>query len=333
MSVRLRWRGLELPVQVKVNQEDYSDQYGQFQVEPFERGFGHTVGNSLRRILLSSLEGAAVVAVNIKGVQQEFTTLDGVYEDITDIILHIKKLVVTSYSDNDVTIKLEKKGKGEVTGADVQETSDVQVVNKDHVIATLTDDIDFSCEMTVRRGRGYVPAEEHENLPSEVGIIPVDALFSPIRRVAYYVHETRVGRMTNYDMLDMRIWTNGSVEPEMALVEAAKILRKHLNPFVDYFETGRYIPQEQPEPLAPVGQLEEPSVDKAVISMPLDAMELSTRLAKALHNEGLSTVGDVLEMKESDVMEIRNLGAASLSELREKLDELGLEIGLLAEEE
>ncbi len=331
MSVRVRWRGLELPVQVRVNRENYGDRFGEFHAEPFERGFGHTVGNSLRRILLSSLEGSAVVAAKIDGVQQEFSTLDGVYEDVSEIILNLKRLVLRVHSDADVIVKLCKSGKGEVRGADIEQNSDIEVINSEHVIANLTDDVEFSCKLIVRRGRGYQLAEEHRDLPPEVGLIPVDALYSPVERVVYNVFETRVGRKTDYDRLQMRIWTDGSVEPEMALVEAAKILRKHLNPFVGYFETGRYIPQEQPQALAPVEQLEKPQVAQATISMPVTAMKLSTRLLKALQNEGVATVGEILERTEKEVMEIRNLGDASFKELSEKLEELGLEIGLLAD--
>ncbi len=332
MSVRVRWRGLELPVQVEVDQESYSDRYGEFHAEPFERGFGHTVGNSLRRILLSSLEGGAVVAASIDGVKQEFTTLEGVYEDVSEIILNLKGLVLKLHSDSDVTVKLCRSGKGEVTGADMEQNADVEVVNPDHVIARLTEDVDFSCELILRKGRGYQMAEDHDDLPPQIGLIPVDALYSPVQRVAYKVLETRVGRRTDYDKLLLQIWTDGSVEPEMALVEAAKILRKHLNPFVDYYETGRYIPQERPQPLAPVEQLEKPQVAQATISMPIEAMNLSTRLLKALHAANLTTVGDILEKSEDELKKIRNLGDASFKEVSEKLEELGLEVGLLAEE-
>jgi len=333
MSERVRWRGLELPVQVRVNRETHSDAFGEFHVEPFERGFGHTVGNSLRRILLSSLEGAAVVAVNIQGTQQEFSTLEGVYEDVSEIILNLKGLVLRSHSDSDVLLKLKKNGKGEVKGEDLEKNPDVEVVNPEHVIATITGDVEFACELLVRKGRGYTMDEEHENLPPEVGLIPVDSLFSPVRRVAYEVIETRVGRMTNYDKLLLQIWTDGSVEPEMAMVEAAKILRKHINPFVEYFESGHYIPQEQPRPLAPVEQLEKPQVAQATLSMPLDAMRFNTRLQKILKGEGLENVDDLLSKTETELKNIKNLGEASLNEIREKLEELGLEIGLLADEE
>ncbi len=333
MSVRVRWRGLELPVQVRVDRESYGDRFGEFHVEPFERGFGHTVGNSLRRVLLSSLEGAAVVAVSIDGAQQEFSALEGVYEDVSEIILNLKRLVLRSHSDSEVSLKIYKKGKGEVTGADIEKNPDVEVVNPEHLIATVTgDDVEFSCKLIVRRGRGYQTDGEHSDLPPEVGLIPVDALYSPVQRVAYDVVETRVGRKTNYDRLQLRVWTDGSVEPEMALVEASKILRKHLNPFVEYFETGHYIPQEQPRPLAPVEQLEKPKVPQATISMPIDAMRLGTRLLKTLKGEGVESVGDLLAKSESELKDIRNLGDASLKEISEKLEEQGLEIGLLAEE-
>lgn len=333
MAVRVRWRGLELPVQVRVNPETHTDRYGEFFVEPFERGFGHTIGNSLRRVLLSSLEGTAVAAASISGARQEFSTIEGVYEDVSEIILNIKGLVLTSHSDSDVTIELHKKGKGEVKASDIEKNSDIEVVNPEHLIATLTGDVDFSCKMIVRRGRGYMKAEEHGDLPPEAGLIPVDSPYSPVQRVAYSVSETRVGRMTDYDRLNLRIWTDGSVEPEMALVEAAKILRKHLTPFVDYFETGRYIPQEQPQPLAPAAEMEKPQVAQATISMPVEAMKLSTRLLKALQAEGVATVGEILEKSEEEVKNIRNLGDASFKELSEKLEELGLEIDLLAEDQ
>ena len=218
MPVRVRWRGLELPVQVKVNQENLTDTYGEFFVEPFERGFGHTIGNSLRRVLLSSLEGTAIVAVRIDGVQQEFTAMEGVVEDVAEIILNIKEIVLRMHPDEERTIKLEKKGSGPVTAGDIEKDPDVDVINPEHQIATLTGDRDFKCEFTLRKGRGYMPAEEHEDLPPTIGLVPVDALFSPIQRVAYHVSDTRVGRRTNYDRLMMQIWTNGAVDPEMAFV-------------------------------------------------------------------------------------------------------------------
>lgn len=332
MSVRVRWRGIELPVQVRVNEENLSESYGEFYAEPFERGFGHTVGNSLRRVLLSSLEGSAIVAVSIEGVRQEFSTMEGVLEDTAEIVLNIKELVLRLHPDAEKTIKLSRSGKGPVLASDIEKDPDVDIVNPDHQIATLTDDVEFNCELLVRKGRGYVPAEEHENLPDTVGLIPVDAMFSPVKRVAYHVSDTRVGRRTNYDRLSLQIWTDGSVEPEMALVEGAKILRKHLNPFVEYFEVGRLLPKESPQPLAPVEELEKPQVAEATLSMPLSVLDLGTRGLHALEKAGIKTVGEVITKTEEELLSIANFGQVSLDELREKLEEQGLEVGLLAGE-
>ena len=206
--------------------------------EPFERGFGSTIGNSLRRVLLSSLEGSAVTQIKIRGAQHEFTTIPGVLEDVTDIVLNVKALVVKNHSDSTRVITVEKNEAGVVRGSDVQTDADVEIINKDHVLATLTDNVPFMMEMVVENGRGYVPSSEHSAGEHEIGIIPIDAVYSPVTRVRYEVEETRVGQKTNYDRLNLEIWTNGSIHPEMALVEAAKILRKHLNPFTQYSELG-----------------------------------------------------------------------------------------------
>ncbi len=333
MPVRVRWRGLELPVQVKVNQDNLTDTYGEFFVEPFERGFGHTIGNSLRRVLLSSLEGAAVVAVDIDGVQQEFTAMEGVVEDVSEIILNIKEIVLKVHPDEERTIKLEKDGKGPVKAGHIETDPDVEVINPEHKVATLTTDREFKCELTVRKGRGYVPADEHEDLSKNIGRIPVDGLFSPIQRVAYHVSDTRVGRRTNYDRLMLQIWTNGSVDPEMALVESAKIFRKHLTPFVEYFDMGRLMPKEEPQPLAPVEETEAPEVSESTLSTPIAALDLNSRAENCLESDGIETVGDVLEKSEEELLNIRNFGEVSLDDLREKLESRDLEVGLLAPEE
>ncbi|MDX1564087.1 MAG: DNA-directed RNA polymerase subunit alpha, partial [Phycisphaeraceae bacterium] len=237
--MRVRWRGLELPVRV-IPDATNNETYGKFVVEPFERGLGTTVGNSLRRILLSTIEGAAVTSVKISGAAHEFTSLDGVQEDITDIILNIKNLVVASESDEPKTMSLAATGPGEVTAELIEADSSVTVLNKDLKIATLTEEVDFDIEFTVEKGRGYVPASELADREADktLGVIHVDAIFSPVLRVRYKVEDTRVGQKTNYDKLTLEVWTNGAVNPEMAVVEAAKILRKHLNPFVQYFEIG-----------------------------------------------------------------------------------------------
>src|SRR5436190_6287070 len=240
--MRIRWRGLELPSRVVGDQATLSDTYGKFTAEPFERGFGTTIGNSLRRVLLSSLEGSAVTRVKIQGVQHEITTIPGIVEDVTDIILNIKSLVVKNTSETAKTIRIDRNVKGVVKAADIIADDTVEIINPDHIIATMTDDVPFVVEMTVENGRGYRTADENAGKEREIGVIPVDSSFSPVVRVKYEIEETRVGQRTNYDKLVMEIWTNGTVSPQMALVEGAKILRKHLNPFVQYSEPGPELP-------------------------------------------------------------------------------------------
>src|SRR3954452_5670649 len=244
--MRIRWRGLELPNRVVVDRGTLSDTYGKFTVEPFERGFGVTVGNSLRRILLSSLEGSAVTRVKIQGVQHEITTIPGVVEDVTDIILNVKSLVVKSTSEQPRTIRIDRHERGVVTAANLITDEAVQIINPEHIIATLTDDVPFVMEMTIENGRGYRTADENAGKEREIGVIPVDSSFSPVVRVKYDIEETRVGQKTNYDRLVLEIWTNGTVGPQMAVVEAAKILRKHLNPFVQYTEPGPEVSLDEP---------------------------------------------------------------------------------------
>src|SRR5215468_6089104 len=242
--MRIRWRGLELPSRVICNRDTLTDTFGEFHVEPFERGFGHTVGNSLRRILLSSLEGSAVTKIKIQGVQHEFSSIPGMVEDITDLVLNLKGLVVKNHSEQPQAIRIERERRGVVTAADILHDESVEIINPDHILCTLTDDVAFHLEMTVENGRGYRTAAEGHTDDLEIGVIPIDASFSPVQRVEYHVENTRVGQRTNYDKLILRIWTTGTLGPEMALVEAAKILRKHLNPFVQYYEPGPGLPAE-----------------------------------------------------------------------------------------
>jgi DNA-directed RNA polymerase subunit alpha len=320
--MHIRWRGLELPSAVGCETDTLSSTYGKFVAEPFERGFGSTVGNSLRRILLSSLEGSAVTQIKIRGAQHEFTTIPGVLEDVTDLVLNIKSLVVKKYTDETRVVTVEKSTAGPVTGADVQTDADVDVINKEHVIATLTDDVPFFMEMVIENGRGYVPATEHSATEHEIGVIPIDAVFSPVTRVRYQIDETRVGQKTNYDCLTMEIWTNGSVDPEMGLVEAAKILRKHLNPFVQYSERGGRVHA----PARGSGTLDAALESK--LSMSLAEMRLSVRASNCLESEGINTVRDLVRMSEDQLLEVRNFGDTTLDEVKETLAELGLHLGM-----
>jgi DNA-directed RNA polymerase subunit alpha len=322
--MRIRWRGLELPSQVMPERTTLSATYGKFVTEPFERGFGVTVGNSLRRILLSSLEGSAVTQIKLHGAQHEFTTLPGVIEDVTDIVLNVKALVVKNHSEQTRVIRIEKNTRGPVTGADVRTDDQIEVINKDHLIATLSDDVPFLLEMVVENGRGYVPAGEHTPQAQEIGIIPVDAAFSPVTRVRYEVEETRVGHKTNYDKLTIEIWTNGSVNPELALVESAKILRKHLNPFVQYQELGPMVHAEA----RALGNLGLDAATEAKLNMSLAELDLSVRATNCLESENITMVRDLVIRTESQLLEVRNFGETTLNEVREKLSDIGLRLGM-----
>lgn len=320
--MHIRWRGLELPSIVTCDQSTLTSSYGKFIGEPFERGFGNTIGNSLRRVLLSSLEGSSITQIKIRGAQHEFSTIPGVLEDVTDIVLNVKSLIVKNHSDQMKVITVEKNTAGPITGADVQTGGELEVINKDHVLATLTDNVPFMMEMVVENGRGYIPASEHSRGDQEIGIIPVDAVYSPVTRVRYQIEETRVGQKTNYDRLIFEIWTNGSIGPEMALVEASKILRKHLNPFVQYAELGAQVH----------GQVRPGSgIDVALenrLNMPVSEMRLSVRATNCLESERIRTVRDLVQRNEDQLMEVRNFGETTLSEVKAKLTELGLHLGM-----
>src|SRR5438874_6603877 len=325
--MRIRWRGLELPSRVVCNREKLTDTYGEFHIEPFERGFGHTVGNSLRRILLSSLEGSAVTRIKIQGVQHEFSTIPGMVEDITDLVLNLKGLVVKDHSEQPKMIRIERDKRGVVTAADILHDESVEVINPDHILCTLTDDVPFAVEMTVENGRGYRPAAEGHTEDLEIGAIPIDAIFSPVIRVEYKVENTRVGQRTNYDKLVLRIWTTGTLGPEMSLVEAAKIMRKHLNPFVQYYEPGPGLPTDGS---TGDGYRESP-VDAELerkLNMSLAELELSVRATNCLESEGITTVRDLVSRNEEQLLQVRNFGETTLKEVRAKLHEIGLDLGM-----
>ncbi len=328
--MRIRWRGLELPSRVLPIRESLTATYGKFVAEPFERGFGATVGNSLRRILLSSLEGAAITKVRVQGVQHEFTTIPGVVEDVTDICLNLKSLVLKNYSASAKTLRIDRNTRGVVTGGDVICDDQVEVINKDLVIATVTDDVPLHLEMTVENGRGYVPATEHYQNDPEIGVIPLDATFSPISRVRHHIEDTRVGQRTNYDKLTLELWTNGTISPSMALVEAAKILRKHLNCFITYREPG---PEASPEGglrgmaeatgYSPVDMELEEKLSKS-----LAELNLSVRATNCLESVGINTVRDLVIRNEDELLQVRNFGETTLDEVRERLEEIDLRLGM-----
>ncbi len=325
--MRIRWRGLELPSKVERDGEVSTETYGRFSIEPFERGFGTTVGNSLRRILLSSLEGAAVTSVKITEAPHEFTSIPGVLEDVTDIILNVKNIVVRSTSDEPKTMRVSRTSAGEVRAGDIEADPALEVVNPDLVICTLTDDASFNMEMTVTTGRGYASAEENLKPDQEVGVIPVDSIFSPVLRVRYRTEDTRVGQRTNYDRLILEVWTRGTILPEDVLVEAAKILRKHLNPFVMYHSLGEETVAEG----TTITEAETPMVDserQQKWNLPISTLGLSVRASNCLESARLTTLGQLASRTESDLLRLRSFGRTSLREVRRKLAEQGLALGM-----
>ena len=324
--MRVRWRGLELPTRVVNEQSVSTPTYGRFIIEPFERGFGTTVGNALRRILLSSLEGAAVTEVKIANASHEFMSLPGVLEDVTDIILNVKSLVLKSHSEEPKTVRVHSEVEGPVTAVMIEADPAIEVVNDDLVLATLTDNVAFDMEMTVATGRGFISAEESIDADEdqELGVIPVDASFSPVTRVRYHTEETRVGQKVNYDRLVLEVWTNGTITPEMAMVEAAKILRKHLNPFVQYFEVG--------EQVIETGSTEvSEDVDTELqkkLAMTVPETDLSVRANNCMEAAKIETVGQLVNMNESDLLKIRSFGKTTLREVKRKLSDMDLSLGM-----
>jgi DNA-directed RNA polymerase subunit alpha len=323
--MRIKWRGLELPSKVVPDPKFKSSTFGRFIVEPFEQGFGVTIGNSLRRALLSSLQGAAITSIKIKGVTHEFSSIPGVMEDVTDIVLNVKSLIVRMEGDEPKTIKLAARGPGEVTAEMIEADPSITIINKDVVIATLTDRIDFEMELRVEKGRGYVPASERYNAEAdqEIGLIPLDSAFSPVQRVRYSIEETRVGQKTNYDKLVLDIWTNGTVSPDMALVEAAKILRKHLNAFVQYFELGAARVSTE---AAAAASVDEELIRK--LTMSINDLDLSVRASNCLESFKIQTVADLVTRTENDLLKIRSFGRTSLREVQKKLTDINLTLGM-----
>ncbi len=323
--MRIKWRGLELPSKINADPRFKSATYGKFFIEPFERGFGTTVGNSLRRTLLSSIEGAAVTSIKIKGAAHEFTSLPGVLEDVTDIVLNVKSLIVRMEGEEPRTLKLHARGPGEITADMIEADSHVTIINKNLVIATLTDKIDFEMELRVGKGRGYVPAAEQiaQEQEQEIGVIHLDSAYSPVQRVRYAIEETRVGQRTNYDKLVMEVWTNGTVTPEMALVEAGKIMRKHLNAFVQYFDLGEArVSQEA----AAAASVDEELIRK--LNMPIGELDLSVRASNCLESARINTVADLVTKTEADLLKVRSFGRTSLREVKKKLQDISLDLGM-----
>jgi DNA-directed RNA polymerase subunit alpha len=350
-GMRIRWRNLELPTKVVADSATRTDLYAKFTAEPFERGYGVTVGNGLRRVLLSSIEGTAVTSVKIQGIKHEFSSLEGVKEDVTEIILALKRLRVRFHTDDPKVLRIEKKGPGVVTAGDILTGADAEVVNRKLVICSVTTDRTFEAEIEVRRGRGYVTAEENAREEMEIGVIPVDSIFSPVQRVRYRTENTRVGKMTNYDRLILELWTDGTITPEVALVEASKIYRKHLNPFIQFFDVGKELAVEPPtldasppeaapastatHVPAPVltggGETELGTPEDELrrkMQLPIGKLDLSVRASNCLESEGIQTIGDLVQYTVDDLLAFKNFGRTSLKEISKKLEDHGLSLGM-----
>lgn len=297
------------------------NRYGKFVCEPLERGYGITLGNSLRRILLSSLPGAAVTSVKIDGVLHEFSTIPGVREDVTDIILNLKELYLKLYGDEPRVVRVEAEGGGEVKAGDIITDPDVEILNPDLHIATLADGASLRMEITVERGRGYVPADKNKKADHVIGVIPVDSIFSPILRVNYNVTDTRVGNVTDYDKLTLEVWTDGSIRPEEAVSKAASVMVAHLKLFQNIAGTVH----EDEGGDGPFTESAEDAGTKTM-EMTIEDLELSVRSYNCLKRAGINTVAELVQKTEEDMMKVRNLGRKSLDEVKKKLAELGLSL-------
>ncbi|MDR1520949.1 MAG: DNA-directed RNA polymerase subunit alpha [Planctomycetota bacterium] len=331
--MRIRWKGFELPTRVVMDAESATNTYGKFTVEPFERGFGVTIGNSLRRVLLSSLEGVAPISLRLEGAMHEFAAIPGIVEDVIDIALNVKEMLITYEGDDPETLSIAKTGPGPITAGDFTAPLGVKIVNKKLKIATVqgTNTV-FKAEVEFRKGRGYVRSEDFPwSAQDMIGIIPLDASFSPVRRARWRVVETRVSKVTDYDRLILEIWTDGTIRPDQALIEASTILRKHLNPFVKYYDLGNEITASDVREAKEKIEEKTPEAASAVsekLSQPVSVLEPSVRAANCLAAEGIKTIQDLVSHNEQDMLQVRNFGKTSLKEIKQKLSELGLSFGM-----
>lgn len=299
-----------------------TDTFAKFVAEPFEAGYGHTVGNSLRRVLLSSLEGAAITSVKIGGALHEFGTLPGIVEDVTDIVLNLKKVKFTAHDHEVRNLTLSVNKEGAVTAGDIQSSNQCEVLNPDQIICTLDKKQKFEAELEVKVGRGFATGDENKTPEQAIGVIAIDSIFSPVTRVKYSVEATRVGQRTDYDKLILEIWTDGRITPDDALLQASAILRKHLDVFVNYDEDAVEF-DETPEAVS-----QENSRLKKLLNMSVNEIELSVRAANCLNNANITTVGQLAQKTEAEMLKYRNFGKKSLNEIKDKLVQLGLGLGV-----
>jgi DNA-directed RNA polymerase subunit alpha len=320
----MQWKELTMPKRLEYDHASLNDTYGRFSAEPFVRGFGVTIGNSLRRVLLSSLMGTAVTSVKIEGVLHEFTTIPGVIEDVTDIVLNLKRLLVRLQVEHPKTIYLDASSPGAVTAANIQADEDVEILNPDLHIATLDEGGQLRMEMTVEWGRGYVPAEQRSREDREVGVVLVDSIFSPVRKVNYHVENTRVEQSMDFDRLVLEVWTNGTVRPPDAVAYASKILKDHFAVFVDFEDEDDGHLDEEPSSVAEG----PPAAMSEIFLEPVDKLELSVRSYNCLKNANIRTIGDLVQKTDAEMLNTRNFGRKSLNEIKENLKAMGLSLGM-----
>ncbi len=320
MAIRLG--RFEMPKTLVKDESTATDTYAKFIAEPFEAGYGHTVGNSLRRVLLSSLEGAAITAVKIQGADHEFQTLPNVVEDVTDIVLNLKKIKFKANDHEIRNLTISTNKEGAITAGDIQDSAQCEVLNKDQLICTVDKKTKFEAELEVKVGRGFATGDENKHAEQQIGIIAIDSIFSPVTRVKYAVGNTRVGQRTDYDKLELEIWTDGRITPEEALVQSSSILKKHFEPFYGYDENAVAFDE------TPQLQNQENQKLKKLLAMSVNEIELSVRAANCLNNANITTVGQLAQKSEGEMLKYRNFGKKSLNEIKEKLTQLGLSLGM-----
>ncbi len=316
----------ELPSKLTKVEDGATPTYAKFIAEPFEAGYGHTIGNSLRRVLLSSIEGAAISSIKIEGVNHEFQSIDGVVEDVTDIVLNLKKVLIVSQKREPISLLIRATKAGAVTAADIQADANIQIVNPDQVICTLDHKRNFEAEIEIKTGRGYFPGEVNKKEEQPIGVIPIDTLFSPVRLVKYAVEATRVGQITDYDKLILEVWTDGRITPDDALKQSASIIKHHLDVFDRVSEEQFEFENQQSE------VSEEQNKLRKLLNMSVNEIELSVRAANCLNNANITTVGELAMKTEQEMLKYRNFGKKSLNEIKEKLEALGLSLGMKFDE-
>lgn len=318
----IKWRDFQLPKRLECDEASYTNTYGKFNAAPFEKGYGVTLGNSLRRVLLSSIEGSAVTSIKVATVDHEFSSIPGLLEDVPEVILNIKSLILNSHSKIPKTIYIKSSSKGPIYAKDIEVDETIEIINPDLYIATLTKDVKLNIEMEVSRGRGYCPAEANKKEEKTIGVIPIDSIFTPIKKINFYVENTRVGQRTDYDKLILEIWTNGAINPKDALLYASNILQRHLDIFVNFGQLPEDIAEEEPE------MSKEESALYEKLRLPISELELSVRSSNCLREANIKTIADLVKTTEEEMLGFKNFGKKSLTEIKELLLGMGLTLGM-----